>query len=178
MTIDEFCQSERISRSLFYIMHKEGWIVVQISAQARRDWQREREAAAAAGIRRGTTSDKTSSQSRSDRQPTFYPTRPGRCGFGRSDVTKGVNQPSRSPAQLKPAADATINEKIKFAYDAADNAGRKPPNIKELPAAVQSLLQEKGFWASGRKIQELGEAEEFKRRRRPPGKTVRSERPK
>jgi hypothetical protein len=62
MTIKEFCRSERISRSLFYIMQKEGWgprlmyvgTSVRISGQARRDWQREREAAAAAGIRRGT----------------------------------------------------------------------------------------------------------------------------
>jgi hypothetical protein len=50
------------------------------------------------------------------------------------------------------------------------------PNIKELPAAVQPFLQ--GFYASGRRIQQLGDAEEFKRRRRPRGKTVASERRK
>ena len=33
---------------------------VRISAQARRDWQREREAAAAAGMRRGTNTEKES----------------------------------------------------------------------------------------------------------------------
>jgi hypothetical protein len=74
MTIKEFCRSERISRSLFYIMQKEGWgprlmyvgTSVRISGQARRDWQREREAAAAAGIRRGTNSEKDSSQAQSD----------------------------------------------------------------------------------------------------------------
>ena len=66
MTISEFCRSERISRALFYIMQKEGWgprvmyvgAGVSISAQARRDWQRAREAAAAAGIRRGTNTEK------------------------------------------------------------------------------------------------------------------------
>ena len=67
-TIDEFCRSERISRSFFYVMQKEGWgpqlmylgTSVRISAQARRDWQREREAAAAAGMRRGTNTEKES----------------------------------------------------------------------------------------------------------------------
>ena len=34
----------------------------------------------------------------------------------------------------------------------------KQPNIKELPAAVQPLLRQKGFRASGRRIQQLGEA--------------------
>jgi hypothetical protein len=90
-----------------------------------------------------------------------------------------VSQPSRSPVKsLKQASEAMIIKAIKSAYDAADAAGRKPPNIKELPTAVRPLLEEKGFYASGRYIEELGAAEEFKRRRRPPGKTVSSERPK
>jgi hypothetical protein len=67
---------------------------------------------------------------------------------------------------------------MRCAYDAAEAAGMKPPNIKELPAAVQPFLQQKGFSASGRRIRELGDAEEFKKRRRPPGKTVASERQK
>jgi hypothetical protein len=61
MTINEFCSSQRISRAFFYVMRKEGWGprlmhvggTVRISPEARRDWRREREAAAAAGIRRG-----------------------------------------------------------------------------------------------------------------------------
>jgi hypothetical protein len=97
---------------------------------------------------------------------------------GWPDASEGESQPSRSPGQLKPAPDWIIIEAIRCAYDAAEAAGTKPPNIKELPAAVQPLLQRKGFWASGRRIQELGDAEEFKRRRRLPGKTVASERQK
>jgi hypothetical protein len=90
-----------------------------------------------------------------------------------------VGQPSRSPVKsLKQAPRAIVVEAIKSAYDAADAAGRKPPNIKELPAAVRPLLEKKGFETSGRNIQQLGEAEEFKCRRRPPGKTVSSEQPK
>jgi len=63
-------------------------------------------------------------------------------------------------------------------YDTAEAEGRKPPNINELPAAVQPILQRKGFYASGRRIKQLGEREEFKRRRRPSGRTVASERRK
>jgi hypothetical protein len=96
-----------------------------------------------------------------------------------SDASEGESQPSRSPGQLKPSAStAMINEEIESEYDAAEAAGRKPPNIKELAAPVQLLLEQKGFSASKRRIQLLGEAEKFKRRRRPPGKTVKSERQK
>jgi hypothetical protein len=95
------------------------------------------------------------------------------------DASKGEIQPSRSPGQLKPSAPtAMIIEAIRCAYDAAEAARKKPPNVKELPAAVQPFLRQKGFTASGRRIQQLGDAEEFKMRRRPPGKTVASERRK
>jgi hypothetical protein len=90
---------------------------------------------------------------------------------------KRETQRSRSQV-LKPASDRMIREAIGWAYDAAEEEGRKPPNIKELAAAVQPFLQQKGFSASGRRIQQLGADEEFKRRRRPPGKTVASERQK
>ena len=95
-----------------------------------------------------------------------------------ADASKGGTQPSRSQVELKPASTAMINEAIRCAYDAAEAAGRKPPNIRELGAAVQLLLKEKGFSASKRRIEQLGDAEEFKRRRRPPGKTLKSERSK
>ena len=95
---------------------------------------------------------------------------------GWPDASEGESQPSRS--QLKEAPERIVIEAIRCAYDAAEAAGTKPPNIKELPAAVQPLLQQQGFSASGQRIQQLGEAEEFKRRRRLPGKTVASERQK
>jgi hypothetical protein len=79
-----------------------------------------------------------------------------------SDASEGESQPSRSPGQLKPSAStAMINEEIKSEYDAAEAAGRKPPNIKELAAVVQLLLEQKSFSASKRRIQLLGEAEKF-----------------
>jgi len=88
---------------------------------------------------------------------------------------KRETQRSRSQEKLKPARDPIVIEEIRRAYDAAKNEGRKPPNIKELPAAVQPLLKERKFSATGRQIERLGDHEEFKRRRRPPGKTLASE---
>jgi hypothetical protein len=95
-----------------------------------------------------------------------------------SDASRGENQPSRSPGQLKPAPQRIVIEAITCAYDAAEDAGRKPPNIKELPAAVQPFLQQKGFYSSGRRIMQLGDREEFQSRRRLRGPTVASERRK
>ncbi len=93
-----------------------------------------------------------------------------------SDVAR-VTQAAGSPVNmLKQAPRASVEEEIKAAYDIADAAGGKPPNIKELPAAVQPLLEQRGYGASARFIQELGNAPVFKVRRRSPGKTVSSER--
>jgi len=74
--------------------------------------------------------------------------------------------------------DDHINNEIRSEYDDAEAAGTKQPNIRELGAPVQLRLDRKGFHASKRRIQILGEADEFKIRRRPPGKTLKSERPK
>jgi hypothetical protein len=92
-----------------------------------------------------------------------------------SDASRGENQSSQSPGS---ASTAMINEEIRSEYNAAEAAGRKPPNIRELGAAVQLLLEQKGFSASKRQIQQLGEAEEFNKRRWPRGKTLKSARPK
>jgi hypothetical protein len=60
LTIEEFCRAEKVSRSTYYVMRDEKWgptemrvgDSVRISAQARRQWRKEREAAAAAGVGR------------------------------------------------------------------------------------------------------------------------------
>jgi hypothetical protein len=99
-----------------------------------------------------------------------------RLPFAASDVSR-VTQVTRSPAiLLKQAPRAMVQEAIKAAYDTTDAAGAKPPNIKELPTAVLPLLEQKGYGASARLIQELGSTPTFKVRRRSPGKTVSSER--
>jgi len=95
------------------------------------------------------------------------------------DPSKGEIQRSRSPRQSRPSAStAMINNAIRCEYDDVKAAGTKPPNIRELGTPVQLRLDRKGFHASKRRIQTLGQAEEFKLRRRPPGKTVKSEEPK
>ena len=56
LTIDEFCQAEKISRSMLYRAWSEGWgpkfyrvgVTRRITSRARLEWQREREAEAAA----------------------------------------------------------------------------------------------------------------------------------
>jgi hypothetical protein len=93
-----------------------------------------------------------------------------------SDISR-VTQVTRSPVKLlKQAPMAMVQEAIKAAYDTTDAAGGKPPNIKELPTAVLPLLEQKGYGASARLIQELGGSPAFKVRRRSPGKTLSSER--
>ena len=70
-----------------------------------------------------------------------------------SDETKGPSQPSRSPEHLPPAPQAMIKGEIRFEYQRAATAGEKPPNVKEVPPPVQRILQQKGYWASKRRIQ-------------------------
>jgi hypothetical protein len=79
------------------------------------------------------------------------------------------------PTSLKNASEAMVHEAIRAAYDSAETTGRKPPNIRELSAAVQPLLKTKGYWASGALIERLGAEPRYHGRRRRPGKTWRSE---
>jgi hypothetical protein len=87
-----------------------------------------------------------------------------------SDETKGPSQPSRSPEYSPPAPEAMIKVEIRFEYQRAAAAGEKPPNVKEVLSPVQRNLQQKGYWASKRRIQKLAEDPEFKCLRLPPGK--------
>lgn len=92
-------------------------------------------------------------------------------------VTTGSVETTPTPAQLSiPASDAEIRKAIKDVYDIAEAESKKPPNINQLASVVQPLLEANGHYASTRHIQELGGEPEYQRRRRRPGKTVRSER--
>lgn len=77
---------------------------------------------------------------------------------------------------LKAAPLTEIHAAISAVYDQAEILGEKPPNMRELPVDVLRLLKAKGYVASARFISELCKAPQHARRRRPPGKTVRSER--
>jgi hypothetical protein len=74
------------------------------------------------------------------------------------------------------APNSRINEKIRAEYDDAETEQRKPPNLREIVEPVQEALRAEGLDASGKHIQELAQAEEFAKRRREPGKTVKSDR--
>jgi hypothetical protein len=86
------------------------------------------------------------------------------------DLTKGGSQPSRASQQLAPASEVTIKEAIRAEYHRAQAAREKPPNVKQVPPAVQVILRDKGYWASKRRIEQIAEGEEFKCLRWPPGK--------
>ena len=87
------------------------------------------------------------------------------------------DQPAPKPTRALPrqAPQTEIEVAITAAYDAAARANAKPPNIKELAAAVKPLLASKGYQASGNQIQKLAAAPQHAQRRRKPGKTVASE---
>jgi hypothetical protein len=80
------------------------------------------------------------------------------------------------PAELRQATSPQIRATIEAVYNAAATDHVKPPNIKELPGAVQRLLKDQGYRASQKLIQEIGDSPEFKVRRRLPGLTMANER--
>ena len=77
--------------------------------------------------------------------------------------------------KLRPAGDRVIADEIRHVYEKARIKGTKPPNINEVAEPVQARLREIGQTASAAKIRLIAEYPEFKNRRRPPGKTVWSE---
>jgi hypothetical protein len=78
-------------------------------------------------------------------------------------------------ATLKAAPDPEIHKSITTAYDSAEVASEKPPNLREIIEPVQGILSDLGYKASGSQIQKLAGAPQHQARRRLPGKTVASE---
>jgi hypothetical protein len=85
----------------------------------------------------------------------------------------GVTEPA-SPTRRKLAP--RIQTEIRTAYADALNQKVKPPNIVELGKIVQKGLAMAGFYASQKKIQEIGAEGQFQKLRRGVGKTLASER--
>jgi hypothetical protein len=77
--------------------------------------------------------------------------------------------------ELKQATDQMISDATGLVYDKADESGDKPPNINEIATPVQAHLAQRGYKASGKQIKAIADRPEFKKRRRPPGRTVNSE---
>lgn len=76
---------------------------------------------------------------------------------------------------LRSAPEPEIHKAIKAAYDNAETASAKPPNLREIIKPVQAILCDQGYKASGSQIQKLAEAPQHQSRRRQAGKTVASE---
>jgi hypothetical protein len=84
--------------------------------------------------------------------------------------------PAADADEKKPLRQAT-KEQIRVEIRAVYNeSGDSPPNIKALPKLVRPRLHERGLDASENYIAEIGGEAEFKGLRRPPGKTLASER--
>jgi hypothetical protein len=81
-----------------------------------------------------------------------------------------------SSQKLREAPRELVDREIAAVYDEAEAAGRKPPNIKELPKAVLARLKSNGFHSSQALISELGRSSKHASRRRQPGITLSSER--
>jgi hypothetical protein len=86
-----------------------------------------------------------------------------------------MGREAESSSTLKAADVSRINATIKLEYDKAESANEKPPNLREIAPRVQKALRSQGLDASHHRIQELAGAEVFRKRRRRPGVTVRSE---
>jgi hypothetical protein len=83
-------------------------------------------------------------------------------------INPEATERKRAPLKL-------IDTAISAVYDEAEKAGTKPPNLKEIGAAVNKKLCTDGYEASDRRIQEIASVEKHAKRRRKPGKTVLSE---
>jgi hypothetical protein len=77
-------------------------------------------------------------------------------------------QPSES---FRPASENDIRTEIRAVYSSGDQ-----PNINRLPKVVRPNLNARGLDASDNHIQTIGNESEFIARRRPPGRTRRSDR--
>jgi hypothetical protein len=74
---------------------------------------------------------------------------------------------------LRSASEKEIRREVHAVYA---EAGERPPNIKQLPKHVRPRLNRRGLDASENRIAEIGGSQEFEGLRRPPGKTIASER--
>jgi hypothetical protein len=95
-------------------------------------------------------------------------------GFPYPTFWKRTNDDATS-LTLKSASERMMIDVVRRVYDIAHNEGKKPPNIREVAKPVQDLLRGNGYKASAKQIQEIAERPEFKKRRRAPGKTLKSE---
>jgi hypothetical protein len=73
------------------------------------------------------------------------------------------------------ASDAMIRQALTDVYDDKENCYQKPPNVREVVKPVQEKLARSNHSASGQRIQKIASLEPYASQRRPPGRTVASE---
>jgi hypothetical protein len=73
------------------------------------------------------------------------------------------------------ASEDQIHEAIAVVYKDHAMAGKKPPNVKELIPLVKAKLRESGYDATWERIQLCGTDQRHATKRRPPGRTLKSE---
>jgi hypothetical protein len=92
-----------------------------------------------------------------------------------SDLKLLLEDRSGTTTPLRPAPARVIDQAIVAVYDEAERTSADPPNVKKVSPLVQEKLRAQGYEASLRQIQKLASQEKHKQRRRPPGKTIASE---
>ncbi len=99
----------------------------------------------------------------------LWPDSWGPIGSGAADEPPRSAEAQRGT--LRPAPSPEIHKAIAAAYDEAEAAGKKPPNILEIVEPVQVRLTSAGYHASGRQIRELAGDRQHDDRRWKPGQT-------
>ena len=130
----------------------------------------------------GILAEKPSLQHYPEWSPGFHAMKLNRDEFFSLIAVRGLPYPTfwkreseaTSPT-LKSATERRMIDAVRRVYDIADKEGEKPPNIREVAKPVQDLLRGNGYKASAKQIQAIAERPEFEKRRRSPGKTLKSE---
>jgi hypothetical protein len=89
-----------------------------------------------------------------------------------------IKKPTQNHHVPRLASDMIIHRAIKAVYDEKEKAGSKPPNLVEIIEPVKERVRDEGYEATGHRIQQLAEAPQHKKRRRKPGATLASEKPR
>ncbi|TYL83611.1 hypothetical protein [Bradyrhizobium cytisi] len=86
------------------------------------------------------------------------------------DVSAVVGMPtSESPKHWKNPTDEMVRVKVRGAYSEEKAAGRRAPNINEIPKFVRPKLNADGYDTSDKRIKDIAEEAEFKALRGPTG---------
>jgi hypothetical protein len=95
--------------------------------------------------------------------------------FEADDEGGAVDPASKAEPALPQATDGYIRAALRAVYNEAQAKGDKAPNVKQVGPLAKAWLVKKGRTASKNKIGKIADEDEFRRYRRPVGKTIKSE---